>query len=169
VHIEFVIADGAENFSRIRELFLEYQQSLGMDLCFQNFSRELAELPGDYGEPEGRLYLIRCDDKLAGCIALRKMENGVCEMKRLYIRKEFRGWGVGRKAAELIIEQAGMMGYKTMRLDTLPSMTEAIALYKSLDFREIEPYRFNPVEGTVYMEKSLKVESREQQQVTSNK
>jgi len=158
--LEFVTADTDEKIKQIKTLFLEYQRSLGIDLCFQDFNRELAELPGEYAVPAGRLYLLKYEGKLAGCAALRKMKNGICEMKRLYVKPEYRGLKLGRRAAEQIIRDAGQIGYKTMRLDTLLSMKEAISLYKSLGFREIEPYRFNPVEGTVYMELSLNVSNK---------
>ena len=149
-------ANSSAQIAQARELFLEYAQSLGFSLCFQNFDRELAGLPGDYAPPEGRLLLGEHEGKLAGCVALHQLEAGICEMKRLYLRPEFRGKGLGRILAEQIIAEARLIGYQRMRLDTVgPVMKDAVAMYRKLGFKEIAPYRPNPMAGTMYMELEL--------------
>ncbi|HYE15251.1 MAG TPA: GNAT family N-acetyltransferase [Pyrinomonadaceae bacterium] len=153
--MELTKAETPEQVEEARRLFKEYAAATGVDLCFQNFGQELDSLPGDYAPPTGRLLLAIADGRAAGCVALRKFGDGACEMKRLYLRPEFRGTGAGRALAEAVIGEARSIGYERMLLDTLPSMREAIALYRSLGFRETEPYRFNPVEGSLYMELNL--------------
>jgi len=149
-------AESPSQLRQARELFLEYAQSLGFSLCFQRFDKELAELPGDYAPPSGRLLLAEFEGELAGCVALHKFEANICEMKRLYLRPKFRGKGLGRVLAETIIAVAQTIGYKTMRLDTVePVMKDAVAMYGRLGFREIAPYRANPMPGTLYMELEL--------------
>jgi len=133
----------------------EYAASLDFDLCFQGFEQELADLPGKYGPPDGRLWLATCAAGPAGCVAIRRLDEGICEMKRLYVRPSFRGAGVGRLLAGTAIAEARTMGYRLMRLDTAPSMTPAISLYRSLGFRQIAPYCHNPLPGAVFMELRL--------------
>jgi len=145
-----------EQIEQARELFLEYAQSLGFSLCFQNFDQELAGLPGDYAPPEGRLLLAEHDGKIAGCAALHRLDNSSGEMKRLYVRPGFRGLRLGRILAERILSEAKGVGFQRIRLDTVAGvMDDAIALYRRLGFREIEPYRQNPIAGALYMEKEL--------------
>jgi putative acetyltransferase len=142
--------------AQARELFQEYAQSLGVNLCFQNFEQELAGLPGHYAPPDGRLLLAEYDGQLAGCVALHKWDDGICEMKRLYLRPSFRGKGLGRAIAEKIIADASSIGYQRMRLDTIePLMKDAVEMYRKLGFREIAPYRPNPIAGAMYMELQL--------------
>ncbi len=153
--MKIVMAESRGELNQVSRLFLEYASSLGFDLCFQNFDKELAELPGEYAPPLGCLLLAYYKGKAAGCAALRNMSNGVCEVKRMYVRPEFRGKGIGKKLALTTIKEAYRMGYKFMRLDTLSSMKEAIALYHSLGFKDIKPYRYNPIAGAVFMELAL--------------
>src|ERR1700682_67864 len=154
--VSVVQAESEAQIDQAKELFLEYAQSLGFSLCFQNFDKELAGLPGDYAPPEGRLLLEDYDDHLAGCVALHKLEAGICEMKRLYLRPQFRGKDLGRALAERIIAEARQIGYQRMRLDTVgPVMKDAVAMYRKLAFKEIAPYRSNPIAGAMYMELEL--------------
>jgi ribosomal protein S18 acetylase RimI-like enzyme len=153
--MEFIEAHTPEHLENVRELFVEYAESLGFDLCFQDFETELATLPGDYAPPDGRVVLAIHGDQVAGCVALRRFNESACEMKRLYVRPAFRGTGLGRRLAVHIIEQAGQIGYDEMLLDTVPRMTEAIALYESLGFEETRSYRHNPIEGTKFMRLAL--------------
>ncbi len=150
-----VVATSPDDVDSARTLFREYEASIGVDLCFQNFEEELAGLPGAYAPPSGALLLARVAGETAGCVALRQLEEGVCEMKRLYLRPAFQGRGLGRAMADAIIAEARCIGYGRMRLDTLPSMTRAIPLYRSLGFSDIRPYTVNPVEGALFLEKRL--------------
>ena len=141
---------------QVRELFLEYAQSLGFSLCFQSFDAELAGLPGDYAPPHGRLLLASYQGEPAGCVAMHEIEPRICEMKRLYIRPSFRGKKLGLALALAVIAEARQVGYSAMRLDTVAGvMDDAIVMYRRLGFREIAPYRTNPVPGALYMELAL--------------
>jgi putative acetyltransferase len=154
--LEFIRAESQEQVKSARELFEEYAAALGVDLCFQNFERELAELPGRYAPPDGSLLLAVHEGEIAGCVGLRKIGDETCEMKRLYVRSLFRGLGIGRALASKIIEEARALDYARMRLDTLPAqMDEAIKMYRSLGFLEIEPYYHNPVKDALFMELTL--------------
>jgi putative acetyltransferase len=149
-------AESPQQIAQTRELFLEYAKSLGFSLCFQNFDQELASLPGGYAPPEGRLLLAEHEGQFAGCVALHKLEPRICEMKRLYVRPQFRGKGLGLALAERIIAEARGSGYSHMRLDTVePVMKDAVRMYRRLGFREIAPYCRNPIEGALYMELAL--------------
>jgi putative acetyltransferase len=145
----------AADIADARRLFDEYAASLGFDLAFQDFERELAELPGDYAPPAGAILLARVGDETVGCVAVRPLEAEVCEMKRLYVRPPHRGTGAGRALAEAAIAVARDLGYARMRLDTVPSMSAARTLYRAVGFREIPPYRYNPIPGTTFMELEL--------------
>ena len=154
--MDLIQAQTVEQIEEARRLFREYADWLQIDLCFQNFERELAGLPGEYVPPAGRLLLAYEESQLAGCVALRGIDEGVCEMKRLFLREQFRGRGLGRQLIHTIIREAGQIGYQRMRLDTLPpKMNDAIALYRSYGFKEIESYYDNPVPGAIFMELDL--------------
>ena len=143
----------------MREIFLEYAQQLGVDLCFQGFDDELAQLPGEYAEPRGVIKLALVDGQLAGCCALRPLDSAdypnAAEMKRLYVRKAFRRFGLGRQLAEAVLDLARIEGYYCVLLDTLDDMEAARALYVDLGFEEIEPYYHNPLAGAHYLKVDL--------------
>lgn len=148
-------ATGAD-LDAIHRLLREYAAWLNVDLSFQGFEEELAALPGEYAPPSGRLLVAEeADAEIAGCAALRRIDDEICEMKRLYVPERFRGSGLGRRLAEAILEEARAIGYRRMRLDTLPQMGSAHRLYESMGFREIEAYRFNPVAGTRFLEREV--------------
>jgi ribosomal protein S18 acetylase RimI-like enzyme len=154
--LKIVHAETSEHIDQARVLFREYESWLGMDLCFQGFEEELADLPGKYEKPSGRLLLGFSQTDLAGCIAMRKLEVGICEMKRLFVRDGFRGRKIGIHLIETLIEEARKEGYKRMRLDTFPpKMGKAVELYKSHGFYEIPPYYNNPYDGVLFMEADL--------------
>ena len=154
--LSIIQSETAEQIDAARSLFREYEAWLGLDLCFQGFEDELSGLPGKYALPDGRLLLAYQDEKLAGCIALRKLENGICEMKRLFVRDDFRGTRIGVQLIERLIAHARRIGYARMRLDTYPEkMGKAVSLYESHGFHTIEPYYDNPHDGVLFMEKLL--------------
>ena len=154
--IELIQATIPEHIEQARSLFLEYGSSLGFSLCFQSFDEELKSLPGAYVPPSGRLLLARYTGHAAGCVALRRLEAGICEMKRLYVRPADRGRSLGRMLVERIIAEARIIGYQRMRLDTIASeMKDAIALYRRMGFEEIAPYSVIPIEDALWMELRL--------------
>lgn len=154
--MEIIQAETEQQIAEAKVIFREYETWLGMSLCFQGFEEELAGLPGKYAPPNGRLYLAYSGDEVIGCIAMREIETGICEMKRLYLREAARGKGVGNQLIELVIRVAKSMGYEKMRLDTYPSkMGKAVDLYRSHGFYEIPRYYDNPGKDVLFMEKTL--------------
>ncbi|MCE9636362.1 MAG: GNAT family N-acetyltransferase [Planctomycetes bacterium] len=153
--LRIVQAASPADVATVRELMLEYQDLLGVDLCFQGFDAEVRDLPGAYAPPKGRLFLALSDDAPVGCVALREAGGTRCEMKRLYARPNARGLGVGRALVTLVLDEARAIGYSEIVLDTLPTMIQAQRLYESFGFRDIPPYRPNPIQGTRYLSKSL--------------
>jgi putative acetyltransferase len=157
--IELVEAVTPGQLDEVRTLFREYAASLGVDLCFQGFEAELAGLPGEYAEPGGALVLAYCDGELAGCGALRPLpeadEGNACEMKRLYVRRAFRRFGLGRRLAETLLDRGRGLGYSAMFLDTLDDMEAARELYSTLGFEEVAPYYYNPIPGAHYLRAAL--------------
>ncbi len=153
--IQIVSARTDAHYQFARTLFRQYADTLGFDLEFQGFSRELATLPGDYAPPRGCILLAELDANFVGCVALRCLENKICEMKRLFVVPEYRGRDIGRNLACSVIDRARHLGYEKMRLDTLESMKAAKKLYRSLNFRTIQSYCYNPLENPSYMELDL--------------
>ena len=153
---EIIQAETKSEMEYVKALFLEYSNWLGDCFCFQGFEEELASLPGKYAPPNGRLYLVVSEGKYVGCIGIRRIEKGICEMKRLYVRPQARGLGIGKKLVDLVIADAKNEGYEKMRLDTLPEkMLGAQKIYKSVGFHKIDAYYANPIEGVMYMELDL--------------
>jgi ribosomal protein S18 acetylase RimI-like enzyme len=150
-----IYAKTKDHYQAARELFIQYAESLGFDLEFQGFSRELAELPGDYKAPSGCVLLAEADTGFAGCVALRPLQGNICEMKRLYVIPEYQGHGIGRALASSVIGEARKKGFQKVRLDTIESMKAAQTLYCSLGFKTIEAYCFNPLENPSFMELEL--------------
>lgn len=153
--VSIVEVETGDELEEARTIFQEYADTLGSDICLQNFTTELATLPGGYARPEGRLLLAMVEDQVAGCAALRSLDVETAEMKRVYVRPAFRGLGLGRMLAESILDESRAAGYRRIRLDTLPSMVPARQLYRELGFHEIAPYGDNPDPGTVYLELEL--------------
>ena len=157
--IELLSPEGAAELEEARVIFREYAEGLGVDLCFQNFEEERAGLPGDLAAPRGALFLARVDGELAGCCALRPLDSAdypnASEMKRLYVRKAFRGFGLGRRLAEAALDAARQAGYDCVLLDTLDDMEAARALYEELGFEDIPPYYHNPIAGAHYLKADL--------------
>jgi len=154
--VALIHADSAEWTDKVRKIFQQYAGSLSFDLGFQGFAAELANLPGEYAPPAGCLLLATQGKEIVGCVALRPLGGLLCEMKRLYVVPEWRGKGIGLILAEAVIREAFRIGYGRMRLDTVPSMTSAIRLYRSLGFKEIGPYRLNPIPGAKFFELDLR-------------
>jgi ribosomal protein S18 acetylase RimI-like enzyme len=153
--IEFRHVTGQNMIEEIKQLFLEYINSLKVDLTFQDLETELKTLPGKYAPPNGVLILALINGKEAGCVALRKISDNVCEMKRLYVRDEFRGLGIGKNLVSKVIKEAKGLNYQYIRLDTLPTMKNAQSLYEMFGFYDIEPYIYNPIKGTRFLELKL--------------
>ena len=153
--IEIVQIDNSKELDAARQLFIEYQQWLNTDLCFQGFEQELASLPGKYAEPHGSILLAKHQNEIIGCVAVRQLKDDICEMKRLYVKPESQGLSAGRMLAEAIVRKAKILGYQKMQLDTLQRLDRAIGLYEKLGFKEIRPYYDNPLDEVVYWELDL--------------
>ncbi len=157
--IKVTRARNKEDYEKARQLFRQYADTLEFDLAFQDFSQELESLPGDYAAPDGCILLAEESEKIVGCVALRPLEANICEMKRLFVVPDYRGRGAGRLLACAVIDRAREIGYRKMRLDTVATMLEARRLYYSLQFRDIEAFRYNPIDGASYMELDLEIEN----------
>ncbi len=155
MNFSIIKASTIDEIGIVRELFIEYQQFLQVDLCFQSFAEELAKLPYKYTEPEGTILLAKVGEEFVGVVALWKLEDGVCEMKRLYVKDEFKGLGIGKALAQKLLKEAKSKGYKTMKLDTLRRLKAANQLYPKLGFIETKPYNYNPEGDVAYFEKEL--------------
>ncbi len=153
--MEIRAAETPADFAAGKQLFLEYAQSLGFSICFQGFEQELADIHLQYGQPNGCLLLVKEGDGLAGCAGVRRWQGDIAELKRMYLQPHTRGRGMGRQLLETALEHARRLGYRSIRLDTLPDMQAAIALYREFGFTDIPAYRENPFEGTIYLEKQL--------------
>lgn len=157
--IQLITPQSTDELDTVRDIFSEYARGLGVDLCFQSFDQELADLPGEYAGPRGALLLANVDGEVAGCCALRPLDSAdypnAAEMKRLYVRKAFRGFGLGRRLAEAVLDAARQAGYACVLLDTLDDMEAARALYVELGFEEIPPYYHNPIPGAHYLKVDL--------------
>ncbi|CAB1055968.1 hypothetical protein D1BOALGB6SA_702 [Olavius sp. associated proteobacterium Delta 1] len=153
--IQIISVQEQDHYQKVRELFTQYADSLDFDLEFQGFSQELATLPGDYAPPEGCILLAEDSGSFVGCVALRPLDDKICEMKRLFVRSGYRGRGIGRMLACTVIDCARGIGYKKMRLDTIATMKEARTLYYSLEFKNIKAYRYSPLDEPSYMELEL--------------
>ena len=154
--IKIVQATTKESIENAKTLIREYAKSLEFDLGFQNFDQEMDDFPGEYAFPKGCLFIAMDENQPVGCVALRDLGDGICEMKRLYVIPDYRARHIGKQLAQTVIEAAGELGYDRIRLDTIPSMKQANVLYKALGFKKITPYRFNPIEGATFFELNLK-------------
>jgi putative acetyltransferase len=153
--LKIIEATTLEHIEVARTLFREYQEFLNVDLCFQGFEEELASLPGKYASPKGVILLAEVDGDIAGCVAVREIKDGICEMKRLYVKEQFRGLSIGQSLAVEIIKQAKNFNYQKMQLDTLQRLETAMGIYQKLGFKKISPYYANPLDEVVYWELDL--------------
>lgn len=155
--INIIEANNKETLILVKNLFIDYSKELNVSLCFQNFDNEVSNLPGIYSRPNGCIFLAFYNGEAAGCVALKKLEEDVCEMKRLYVKPDFRKFGIGKLLIDRIIQESRIIGYSTMKLDTLARLKPAIKLYNSYGFNKIVPYYENPLDNVVYMELDLKL------------